>query len=371
MLAALLAHQWPATFDDLARAVPAYGDEARALDARLRMFERDKDELRAFGVPIETVPGEEQPGYRLRKADFYLPYLAVADAVGGSGAARGRTTSAAPQRIDRWGYQSLRVLAFEPEELGAIAAAATRARALGDPALAEHAGHAVRKLAFDLPLDTGAGEDVALLPPRAASDPAVLDALGQALLARKTVTFQYRAMERDETTTRTVEPWGLFFLGGHWYLAARDPARGDGTAGLRNFRVSRISEVSSHGKRPQSPDFEVPASFRLRDHARARQPWELGDGEEEVAVVEFRAETGATLPALRLGEPVDGAGIARRRFRVRRREAFVRWLLTFAGEARPVAPPALVDAYREQLQRTWRVHGGASSRGAGVTGDAP
>ena len=45
-----------------------------------RMFERDKDELKAFGIPIETVRftinygHEQQDGYRLARKDFHLPY---------------------------------------------------------------------------------------------------------------------------------------------------------------------------------------------------------------------------------------------------------------------------------------------------------
>src|SRR5690606_28489327 len=66
--------------------VPAYapGLEADKRDhARVRrMFERDKDELRELGIPIETVelggagrPQDEAIGYQLARKDFHLPYL--------------------------------------------------------------------------------------------------------------------------------------------------------------------------------------------------------------------------------------------------------------------------------------------------------
>ena len=58
LLAALLRRHYPASFDELIRDVPAYaGDQSH--DARRRMFERDKDELRGFGVPIETIKTPE------------------------------------------------------------------------------------------------------------------------------------------------------------------------------------------------------------------------------------------------------------------------------------------------------------------------
>ena len=66
LLAALLRRNFPVSFEDLIREVPAYQDSGQSADTRRRMFERDKDELRTFGVPIETADiGDEQLGYRL------------------------------------------------------------------------------------------------------------------------------------------------------------------------------------------------------------------------------------------------------------------------------------------------------------------
>jgi proteasome accessory factor B len=351
LLAALLVRDRPATFDDLARDVPAYGDAARTREARQRMFERDKEELRAFGVPVETVARDEEPGYRLRREAFYLPYLTTLDAAGG------RTR---PRTVDERGYRALRELAFEPDELAAVMDAARRVRTLGDAALAAHADAAVRKLAFDLPVDASSDAgDAGVVAARGPTDPATLETLGAALLARKAVSFRYHAIGRGETGERRVEPWGIFFLQGHWYLAGRDTARGDGEAGLRNFRVSRIDAVRVHAER-----HEVPAGFRLRDHARSRQAWELGDGDAEPALVAFTGDTGAVHAARALGEPVDdaerpagvGGDALLRRFRVRRPDAFARWLLTFGGDARPVAPASLVDGWRDLARRTRAVY---------------
>ena len=42
-----------------------------------RAFERDKDELRAMGIPVETGSDErffdDEPGYRIVRTDFELP----------------------------------------------------------------------------------------------------------------------------------------------------------------------------------------------------------------------------------------------------------------------------------------------------------
>jgi predicted DNA-binding transcriptional regulator YafY len=339
LIAALLSHRYPRSFLELARDVPAYAGAARADAKQLasikRTFERDKKELRALGVPLLTQgdDGEEESRYRLATTDFYLPYLSVTTP-------RGRT---APRRIDRHGYQALRTLTFEPDELAVVAAAASRARLLGDPALGTDVRSAIRKLAFDLPIDAAGEDDAYVIASRASASPDVLRALGEALVRRKRVSFAYHAMATDATTRREVEPYGLFFLSGHWYLAGRDRERD----ALRNFRVSRIAEVELDQAHAAAPDYEVPGDFRLAEHARSRQAWELGDGDALEVIVRL---TDAGLAAINgLGTPVAGEPM-QRCFRVRRLDTFVRWMLSLALDARPVSPPSLVAEYERQLE---------------------
>ena len=348
LLAALLRRHYPASFDELIRDVPAYaGDQSH--DARRRMFERDKDELRGFGVPIETIktPEGETRGYRLQASHFYLPYLTVRS----QGASK-------PRKQDPYGYRSLPVLTFEPEELAAVTDAAARVRELGDPILAEHSESAMRKLACDLPVDAAGRADTRLVPARAKPDPDLLVTLDRALGGRKRVTFRYHTMGSDAVSERTVEPFGMFFLNQHWYLAARAP--GDET--VKNYRLNRIGEAGVNDRAPGTPDYEIPATFSLREHARSRQAWELGAGDATVATVAFRARTGAAAAAFRLGEVVEGHP-DRRRFRVRRADTFARWLLSFAGDVVPISPRELVDEYEGLLRETLEHH--AASRSAG------
>ncbi len=341
LLAALLSRHYPVTFEQLSREVPAYAAD-RKDESRRRMFERDKDELRRFGVPIETVasPDGEPQGYRLRVRDFYLPYLSVRSQGGGR-----------PHRLDPYGYRSLPALSFEPEELAAVADAAARVRELGDPLLAEHAESAMRKLACDLPVDAAGRGDTTVIPPRARAAPALLVSLDRALRDRKRVSFAYQAMGPESSSRRTVEPLGLFFLNGHWYLAAR----ATGEELVKNFRLSRMMAAEVNPRQPGTPDYEVPTGFDLRRHARSRQAWELGAGDAVTATVTFRARTGAAAAAFRLGEEVEGHP-DRRRFRVRRRDAFARWLLSFGGALAPVAPGELVDQYRGLVRETQAHH---------------
>ncbi|HET7550114.1 MAG TPA: WYL domain-containing protein [Gemmatimonadaceae bacterium] len=346
LLASLLVHRYPATFEELAKDVPAYADGKKSKATLMRMFERDKDELRAFGVPIETATLDDgEPGaYRLRMRDFYLPYLQAVAPLG--------KPARAPRRIDRYGYHALQSLSFEPDELAVVLAAAERVHSLGDPLLALDAESAMRKLSVDLPFDEMTESDgIAFVPPRAKVPDETFELLGDALARRKRVSFDYHAMSTGQTERRDVEPYGLFFVGSHWYLAARDRARGE----LRNFRLNRISGVKVESARPGTPDYDIPADFHLREHARSREAWELGDGEATEAVVEFRVPSGAATAAARLGDPVKGHE-NRRVFRPRRLDVFARWLLSLQGDAVPLEPDALVQAYRRQIRDTLAIY---------------
>ena len=346
LLASLLGHRMPVTFEELTKDVPAYladgsvaaGNPSPTLK---RMFERDKLELRELGVPIESIgeEGSDESAYRLRTRDFYLPYLGIV---------AGRGTTTMPAKVDRFGYHSLATLAFEPDQLEAIVDAAKRVAQVGDPLLADDARSALRKLAFDLPLEADEDTDGALLvPPRKRADPKLLTTLGDALFRRKRVSFSYHTMGADRGAPRSVEPYGLFFVSGHWYLAARDVEK-DAT---RNFRVSRIDALKVNAKKPLTSDYEIPAAFRLKEHAQSRQAWEIGDGDSIEAVVEFSGESGAVVAAAVLGRP-DQSSPSLRRFRVRRADTFARWLFSFAGDAIPISPPALLSEYSALVNRT-------------------
>ena len=375
LLAALLARNAPATFKELAESVPEYWlrldelvketDEARRDqldDSLMRTFERDKEELRRFGVPIEAVldeDGNPAGAYRLKRTNFYLPYLCLA-APGGE--------AKSPRKVDGWGYGALTSLTFEPDELQTVVDAAALVRRLGDPLLSAEVDGALRKLAVDLPLDVGAaGADLPqVVLARSRPDAKVFEALSDALARRKAVSFDYHSMSTDSREAREVEPYGLFFLHGHWYLAAHDRSRG----AVRNFRLDRIARPRVNPQCAQSADYDIPAAFHLSEHARSRQAWELGDSEPVRVIVELRGASGPAMAAARLGEPVPGQE-GSRAFAVRRPEVFARWLLSFAGELVPAGPADLVADYRALARRTGELYaperhglGGAQETGA-------
>lgn len=328
----------------LAEQVPAYRAIGVTLESRKRMFERDKCELRALGVPLESVSsdGEEESAYTLRRTDFYLPYLGV---VSDRGVRH-------PERVTQNGYGALKALAFEPDELQVIGEAASRALQVGDEALADNVRSALRKLAFDLPIEHSAATTDTVIAPMVATSAATLSALGEALFKRKEVTFAYRSMGSEHATARQVQPYGLFFISGHWYLAALDMHH----HALRNFRVSRIAGLRVNTKRPDTHDYTIDPRFSLRAHSASKQAWEIGDVDSYEAIVEFTGISGAAVAAAALGKP-DDEHKTYRHFDVRRTDTFARWLLSFGEEVQPKSPPELVNAYKQLAHDTLARYG--------------
>jgi proteasome accessory factor B len=306
------------------------------------MFERDKDELRAAGIPIETVRysvnygAEELEGYRIERSDFYLPYLRLlADP-------SGEDPPAPPVP-----YRSLPALELAPAEAERAIDALRHVAGLPAFPFAEEARSALRKLTFDL--DVGCFPDD---PVRWVERPGArellerLRVLSDALLARKRVEFDYHGIHRGETTRRDVAPYGLFFQR-DWYLVGHDATRG----AVRVFRVARAERVEMSTKAPKRPDYEVPPDFRLQDYLD-RSAWELGEESERlVAEVHFRFPLSLRAARNQRGELVseDADGGAIRRFTVTQPNPFLRWVLSLSGEAEILSPPELRAEYARMV----------------------
>ena len=189
----LLATRRYLSADQIRRTVAGYqdlGDEAFK-----RKFERDKEDLRDLGIPLETgsdSPFDDEPGYRIRRDDYSLPDIA-----------------------------------FEPAELAVLGVAA---RTWQHASLGGQAFEAVLKLrAAGVDIDDAV--PVAIETRVATSEPA-FEPLRRAATDRRPVEFDYRT----SGARRHVEPWGLVSWHGRWYLAAYDTDRAD----TRVFRLSRI-----------------------------------------------------------------------------------------------------------------------------------
>jgi proteasome accessory factor B len=188
------------TAERIRQIVPGYA-EARSDEAFFRMFERDKNELRELGVPLETgrmSSFDTVDGYRIARQDYELGDIDL-----------------------------------EPDEAAAVALAA---RLWDAPELAAPAHSAVVKLrAAGVEVD----EEQGRVQPRVqATDPAFAPLLAAVRVGRAVSFDHQRGGVGGPVQRRTVEPWGVVSWRGRWYLVGYDRDR----QAPRCFRVSRISE---------------------------------------------------------------------------------------------------------------------------------
>jgi proteasome accessory factor B len=218
-----------------------------------RTFERDKDELRVMGVPVET--GSNNPlfpdevGYRVRRKDFELP-----------------------------------AIEFDSAETAALGLAAT---VWESATQAEQAVSALAKL-------RAAGVD---------PDPARLSGLAPSIGAREPAFASIWAATGDHTPirfsykgqARQVEPWAMTYRRGAWYLLGRDRDR----EAPRMFKVARVDAPAQKIGKPGSyrvPDVDLDAAWSRLEPRQA----------DTEAIVAIRIGRAAELR--RRGRPVEHEG---------------------------------------------------------------
>lgn len=282
LLLVLLAADRPLTLDHIVHTVEGYPE---GHDAYRQAFERDKRLLREQGidVAVEALPGDAQ-GYRIRPEDYYLPDLGL--------------------------------LPAEQQALN-LALAAVR--------VDERAGQ-------DAAWKLGVGGTLAALPaaPLAAlpSAPA-LPVLHEAVRTHTAVTFVHRGRRRE------LEPHGLLFRRGFWYVVGHDRMRD----APRSFRVDRIEGLPAL---LEGAVFDPPeGDWR---ETLPEDPWLMGEGAPEVAVVLVdsvharMAEAEVGTAAVTERRP-DGSVVLR--VPVVNRPAFRSWVLDMLDHAEVLEPASL------------------------------
>jgi proteasome accessory factor B len=287
--------------------------DAPSGDAFEKSFERDKEELRSLGVPIEVGQMDpyfdDEPGYRIRADEFALPEISL-----------------------------------EPDEASVVALAT---RVWEHARLAEATADAVAKLtAAGLELDLQALE---IAQPRLTADEPSFDVFWEATLARRPVTFDYRRPGYPEPLTRHLEPWGVVRYSGRWYVVGKDTDRGE----ERVFRLSRV--VGQARLTGPAGSFEVPPGTDVRETARRLEP----STPTEEAVVLLRPGAGAVLrrTATSIEPDVPGPDEQTPWDRVHLSGAQADELLAFGPDVYVEGPTGL----REQVVSRLRAAAGASS----------
>ncbi|WP_078311714.1 MULTISPECIES: YafY family protein [unclassified Mycobacterium] len=308
----LLSTRTYVTAERIRTSVAGYSDSPSD-EAFSRMFERDKNELRDLGIPLETgkvSSFDATEGYRIRRDAYELPDITLT-------ADESAAVAVATQL-----WQS-------PELVTAAQGALMKLRAAG----------------VDVDL---AGENVSVLAPTAMpggrGSESVLRILLSAIDSGQAVQFGHRPSRAEPYVTRTVEPWGVITDRGRWYLVGHDRDR-DAT---RTFRLSRIGEDVTMLEKPGT--VRRPEGVDLRAIvARA-----VGDGPVRITarvwIAEGRAQElrrmGAVVEPQRRGER-DGDVVE---IEVASPDRLVRSIASHGADAVALEPAQVRDEVITRLQ---------------------
>src|SRR3954464_12527185 len=198
LLIALLVARTYVSKDRLREVVEPYREAGD--DAFEKMFERDKEELRSLGIPIEVGyvdrAFEDEPGYRIERSAFELP------------------------EID-----------LTPEEAAVLGLAA---RVWQHAGLAAATSDALVKLkAAGVTVDR---EALNVVQPQLTAEEPAFEPLWDATRTRTPVRFSYLRSGSSTPALRHLRPWGVVSFRGRWYVVGHDRDRAE----PRVFRLSRV-----------------------------------------------------------------------------------------------------------------------------------
>ncbi len=287
---------------------PPHQDEA----AFRRMFERDKDDLRAAGFVIVS---DAENTYRLDSAATFASEVHL--------------TAAESATIRAVGSAFLGDTSFPFADDLRLALAK-----LASDVTAEHAP-AVSRLAEEEPSRQGA----------------TVAAVDHAIRSRKRVEFDY-VNAASEHKHHRVEPLGLVIRDGRWYVTGRDCDVDE----IRLYAVTRIDELEVNAARPKTPDFERPADFDVRTFIAL--PFQYGPDHFD-ALITFEPSQAWRAPALTagIGEMAsrDDGSVAWT-VSARDPERLMRWVVENGPGLCLTAPSPLADELRERLAAVAEAH---------------
>lgn len=321
LVLALLATESGLTKNEVLSSVQGYrqrytiGGDNASLE---RQFERDKDDIRELGVPLETVETPGDPGnnqglrYRIPKGAYDLP----ADIV------------------------------FSPEEITLLGLAAAVWR---EGSLSGESRRAIMKLRS---LGVESNEPVLGYAPRLRVREGAFEPLGVALERRLIVTFSYLKPGEKAARLRTVAPLALVQHLGRWHLHGLDQDAGQ----PRTFLLSRIVDtvtLTKRGFEAGEKDFAATALQQLDELWRANAA--------EIDVVP--GTDAAVRLSRRYGDQADD--VTRLTVHYTDINILADELAGYGPEVLVVSPDALRAAVRHRLLASERAHRDPDSRPAG------
>ncbi len=325
LVLALLATETGLTKNEVLSTVQGYRQRFRSGgdNSNLeRQFERDKDDIRDLGVPLETIdsPGQSGNNQNLR------------------------------YRIPRGAYELPSDIAFSAEETTLLNLAAMVWR---EGSLSGESRRAVMKLKG---LGLVSDEPVLGYAPRLRVRDAAFEPLRTALEKNAIVRFSYLKPGEAEARIRTVAPLALIQHQGRWHLHAEESETGS----TRTFLLRRIvSPITLTGT-----TFPAPLGDQTEKALRElEEVWNSHTAEVEAAP----DSDAATRLHKRRGTVALPSGALRLHYSDA--NIFADELASYGPEVLVLSPPVLREAVRSRLLRTAAEHtDGAEARGEDING---
>lgn len=245
LLFALMSTERYLTKEHIRQIIEAY--KPLSDEAFERQFERDKEELRALGLPIETGtydPFGNDDGYRINRNDIELPDIALSRAEAAVVALAGQV--------------------WQDSSMGdAVTTSLTKLKTIG------------------IDVDT---EAIPVLTPHIKSEGTFIQEVLEARHTRRPITFDY-VDSQGQASKRKLQAWGLLNWQEHWYVGGFDLDR-------REPRIFRLSRIASKPKLMGHADsYEIPADIDLTTIADKM----FGTGDSFEAVIQVRNGRAHTL----------------------------------------------------------------------------
>jgi proteasome accessory factor B len=222
LVIALLATKRYLTKSEIFRTIEGYEGSSESME---RMFERDKDELRALGIEIEVSAldplFDDEIGYRIRFENYVMDHSGFTN--------------------NEIAYMSLAAQVWKEE------------------ALSEIAQNAMRKLAgLASPIDIS---EVPAIAPVLINAPKFLNEIIDCISKRRTIEFVYLDSEMLKQS-RQVNVYSYFSFKGNWYFSGLDVLKAE----IRTFKCDRIVGDVSAAKGLKA--YEIPEDYVSKTETR-------------------------------------------------------------------------------------------------------
>ncbi len=318
LVLALIASEIGLTKNDILATVQGYrqrfafGGDNASLE---RQFERDKDDIRELGIPLETIDASDEPGsnhnlrYRIPKGQYDLP-------------------------LD---------VTFTPKELMHLKLAAAVWR---EGSLSAESRRALTKLSS---LGVESTDPVIGYAPHLRAQDASFEPLNKAMDRCQTVSFNYLKPGELAPMRRTVDPAAIVLYDGRWHLFGTDHS----AAAWRTFLLTRIvSPVTILTTKTFTPAEAAAADLAL---AELQALWQ-----SQVAVISVLPGSDAEVRLRKRHDaaavPVAASTAHTLALHFTDFHIFADELAGFGPEAFVISPPELAQAVRDRLLRVAEAH---------------